>query len=501
MRLQDALADLAIVDTARLDPEREFSAATNDSRAAGPGTIFVAIPGFKRDGAAFIPDVIAAGCDIIVAERIPDELAPGVTYLAVESARAALAPLARAAAGRPDERMRMIGVTGTNGKTSVVHLVAEILRLADRRVGVLGTLGFDMAGELIPTKNTTPEAPILHELLRRGVEAGLDDVVMEVSSHALELHRVDGIGYDVAMFTNLTEDHLEVHGTMERYYEAKARLFELAAEGVAVIQIDDEYGRRLAAERDAAGSKVLRVTAAGQPADVAGEDIEARLDGTDFDLVVDGDRRRVRLQAIGGFNVNNAVVAAACGLACGIDLDTIVEGLEATPPVVGRMERVVNDEGLDVIVDSAHTPDALVACLDSLRELTDKPITLVHGVLSDRNPELLAELERAASAHADHIIYTESDMKVGNLAQVLEIVTPVLDAGPASWEFVENRWAAIGAGVERARRGDVVVIAGKGDERQMYLPDDAGAIPINEPEAAAYAIRGGDPLDLDPRRV
>ena len=500
MRLHDVLADLALTGSAQLDAEREFTAATNDSRLAGPGVVFVAIPGFKRDGAEFIPQVIAAGTDIVVAERIPDELAPGVVYLAVENARAALAPLARAAAGRPDERMRMIGVTGTNGKTSVVHLVAEILRAAGRRVGVLGTLGFDMEGELVATKNTTPESPILHDLLRRGAEAGLDDVVMEVSSHALELHRVDGIGYDVAMFTNLTEDHLEVHGTMEQYYLAKARLFELAADGIGVVQVDDEYGRRLADERDAAGSTNIRVSAAGQPADVLGENVEARLDGTDFDLVVEGRRHRIHLQAIGGFNVNNAVVAAACGLACGIDLDTIVAGLEATAPVTGRMERVVNDEGLDVIVDSAHTPDALIACLDGLRELTDKPITLVHGVLSDRNPELLADLERAASAHADHIIYTESDMKVGNLEQVLEIVTPVLDAGPATWEFVENRWSAIGAGVERARRGDVVVIAGKGDERQMYLPNDAGAVPIHEPEAAAYAIRGGDPLDLDPRR-
>ena len=521
MRLEQAIAHLDVRERAQFDGDLEIARVTHDSREAGPDAVFVAVPGFKRDGLDFAPAAIAAGCRAIVADRIPADLAPGVSCIVVDDARAALAPLARALSGEPDRELRLIGVTGTNGKTSVVHLVAEVLRRAGRRVGVLGTLGFDMHGELVPTKNTTPESTVLYPLLRRGVEHGLDDVVMEVSSHALELHRVDGLEFEAAMFTNLSADHLEVHGGMEEYYLAKRRLFERTV-GACIVQVDDEWGARLARECAEVGRRVVRCSMAGADAEVRAEEIAADLEGTSFDLVVAGERaesigtdpqgassdldagetrRRVRLQAIGAFNVANAVVTAAAMLELGVPLDVVVAGLEATPPVTGRMERVPNDRGLDVIVDSAHTPDALIACLDSLRELSGRPVTLVHGVLSDRPRELLRDLERVAVRHADHVIFTEADMKVGTMAEVLDAVTDVLDEGPASWEFVENRWAAIGAGVERARsRGDVVVIAGKGDERQMYLPHDAGAVPIHEPEAAAYAIAGGDPVDLDPRR-
>lgn len=502
MRLAEALADVEIRETAQFDADAAIASLTIDSREAGPGALFAAVPGFRTDGAAFIPAAVAAGARAVLAERIPDELAPGVAYLAVDDVRAAIAPIARTLNGHPDGELAMLGVTGTNGKTTVAYLVAEVLRGIGRRVGVMGTVGFDIEGEIVETPHTTPEAPLLHSLLRRGVDAGLDTAVLEVSSHSLELHRVDGIPFAVTMFTNLTEDHLELHGDMEHYYAAKRRVFELNPDSVAVIDVDGPWGARLADERAAAGGRVLRCSAdpVRTGADVRAERIAMSITGTEFDLVVGGERRRVRLRWLGDYNVRNALVAAGAALALGGEPDAVVAGLEATAPVTGRLEPIANDEDLAIVIDYAHTTDALASCLRAVRALSDRPITLVHGVLGDRVPELRREMGVIAGRGADHVIFTEDDLKVSTLDEVrADVERGLAAADRATWEFIENRWDAIGAGVERARRGHVVVIAGKGHERQLILPGGGGTIRLDEHEAVAEALAGRDPRALDPR--
>lgn len=497
MLLGELLAEISPVGTDRFDPAVEVDSVTHDSRLAGPGAVFVAVPGFNHDGMRFTPAAVARGARAVVAASIPEAREPGVAYIAVEDVRVALARLSRRINGAPDERLRLYGVTGTNGKTSTAYFLAAILREAERRVGVMGTIGFDVDGEIRETPNTTPEGPVLHGILREAVESGVQDVVMEVSSHSLELERVAGMHFDVAMFTNLTKDHLELHGTMEQYYRAKRRLFESACACVSVIDVDDEWGARAARELEASGRRVITVARTREGADIRAERVVTSLAGTRFDLVAFGERVPVSLRALGDYNVNNALVAAGAALCQGYAPETVVAGLAAVEPVPGRLERVPHDD-LDVFIDYAHTTDALACCLAALRGLSDAPITLVFGVLGDRVPQQRREMGEIA-ARADHVILTEDDLKRGTLDEVVADAGAALDEAGADWRLIENRWEAIAAGVERARLGDVVVIAGKGHERQLILPHGRGVIVLDEAAAVRAAFEGRDPRELDPR--
>lgn len=324
---------------------------------------------------------------------------------------------------------------------------------------------------------------------------------MEVSSHSLELERVTGMSFDVAMFTNLTQDHLELHGTMENYYRAKRRLFGSMCKGYAVLDVGGEWGARAAEEIAAEGNRLVRVGLAGERADIVAEHIDTGLTGTTFELVTGDARQTIHLKALGIYHVRNALLAAAAALSQGYSLEVIAAGLAAADPVPGRLERVRNDEGLDVFIDYAHTTDALQSCLAAVRDLSDAPITLVFGVLGDRIPQLRKQMGEVAAAGAEHIILTEDDLKVSSLGEVVKDVGEALDAAGAEWELIENRWDAIAAGVERARDGDIVIIAGKGHERQLILPDGQGVIELDELEAVRVAMAGGDPRGLDPRGV
>lgn len=494
-----AIETAPVISTAQFEPERNVVSVTHDSRLAGPETVFVAVEGFRCDAAQFIPDAVARGANVVVCANLPTELLPDVSYLVVPNVRIALAMIARALNGKPDEQLRLYGVTGTNGKTSTAYFLSAILRHANRRVGVMGTIGFDIDGEIVETPNTTPEAPILHGLLRDAVDDGVGDVIMEVSSHSLELERVTGMGFDVAMFTNLTEDHLELHGTMENYYRAKKRLFGQACMGHSVVDIGSEWGIRAADEIEASGNRVVRVGRPEQTADIRPENVETGLTGTTFDLVTATGRIPVRLRALGSYHVRNALVAAGAALSQGYSLETVADGLATADPVPGRLERVCNDDDLDVFIDYAHTTDALESCLTAVRALTDAPITLVFGVLGDRIPRLRKEMGTVAAAGADHIILTEDDLKVSSLDDVVKDVGGALDEAGAEWELIENRWDAIAAGVERSRRGDVVIVAGKGHERQLILPDGLGVIYLDEVAAVRSAMAGENPRMLDPR--
>lgn len=499
MQLTELVSGLQLLTTVQFVPNREVTAVTHDSRSAGPGTVFIAVPGFRHDGMEFIPDAVDLGANVVVCAALPETLLDDVTYLIAANVRVAMALIARKLNGNPDASVRLFGVTGTNGKTSTAYFLSSILRHAKRRVGVMGTIGFDVDGKIIETPNTTPEAPLLHGLIHAAVDGGVEDIVMEVSSHSLELDRVTGMEFDVAMFTNLTEDHLELHGTMENYFQAKRRLFAQANAGHAVIDVHGEWGIRAARDLAATGTAVITVGIEDDDADLRAVNIRTGLTGTQFDFVADNARIDMRLNALGSYHVHNAMLAAGAALAQGYPLEIIAAGLAEAEPIPGRLERVCNEDDLDVFIDYAHTTDALESCLSAVRALSDAPITLVFGVLGDRIPRLRKEMGTVAAAGADHIILTEDDLKVSSLADVVKDVGGALDEAGAQWELIENRWDAIGAGVERARQGDIVIIAGKGHERQLILPDDLGVIHLDEVEAVKAAMAGLDPRTLDPR--
>lgn len=499
MLLGELVAGLQLLGTAQYEPHRFVTSVTHDSRAAGPGTVFVAVPGFRHDAIQFIPDAVARGAHVVVCAQLPPELLPDVSYLVVENVRAAMALISRTLHGNPDDRVRLFGITGTNGKTSTAYFLSAILRHAKRRVGVMGTIGFELDDKVIETPNTTPEAPILHDLMRNAIDDGTEDIIMEVSSHSLELERVTGMCFDVAMFTNLTEDHLELHGTMENYFLAKKRLFSETCSDSSVVDVGGEWGARMADEIEAAGRRVIRVGFPEEGADLRAENVETGLTGSTFDLVTEDSRVGVHLSALGSYHIRNAMLAAGAALAEGYPLELIAEGLAIADPVPGRLERVCDDDGLDIFIDYAHTTDALESCLTAVRALSDSPITLVFGVLGDRIPRLRKEMGTVAAAGADYIILTEDDLKVSSLADVVSDVGAALDEAGAQWELIENRWDAIAAGVARARTGDIVIVAGKGHERQLILPDGQGIIHLDEVEAVKAAVAGINPRTLDSR--
>src|SRR6201996_1468291 len=344
------LADLAAaVDGARVvgDGAVEIADLAYDSRKAGPGTLFFCVVGEKRDGHEFAEQVVEAGAAALVVER---ELEVGVPQVVVPSARAAMAPFAAAFWGDPTAALKVVGVTGTNGKTTTAYLVREILEAAGIQTGLMGTVKQVVGGEEEPVERTTPEGIDLQETFRRMIEGGDAACAMEVSSHAMVLHRADAIHFDAAVFTNLTQDHLDFHKDMEDYFAAKRMLFE-AEPGVRIVNVDDPYGRRLAEEFEC-----LTFSAEGADADYRATDVQFDASGASFTV---GGKAEVRTGMPGHFNVANALGAFAAAEALGVDAETAAAGLAAAGRVPGRFEPIDEGQGFAVLVDYAHTPDSM----------------------------------------------------------------------------------------------------------------------------------------------
>ncbi len=446
--------------------ERDIAGIACDSRKVRPGFLFIAVPGEQHDGSAFIGEAVAKGAVAVVAESAPDGIKGGTTVAVVEDAHAALARVATAYHGDPSRNLQVLGVTGTNGKTSVSYIARDILRAAGKEPGLIGTVEYQIGARTIPASRTTPDATVLQAFLSQMVASGCRSVSMEVSSHALVQRRTVGIEFDVAVFTNLSRDHLDYHRTMEEYFEAKRCLFsglplqEKAA--TAVINTDDEWGRKLAPLVDPA-VPVLRFGTASS-ADIVAENMNLEARGSRFRVATPWGAFNVETPLLGAYNVQNVLAAvAACG-SLGVDIDTVAATLPKVTAVPGRLEAVQTQRGFEVFVDYAHTDDALANVLRALKPLTQGRLIVVFGCGGDRDRTKRPAMGRAAAEHADYVVLTSDNPRTEDPESIIGDIRPGLNTHSA-FETVVDRKEAIRCALQLAKPGDVVLIAGKGHER------------------------------------
>ncbi len=472
--LADLLPSLPAAEL-RGDPATEVSSLRYRSDEVEPGALFFCVPGGRLDGHDFAPDAVGRGARALVLDRW---LPLDVAQVRVPSVRAAMGPLSAAFHGRPATRVRTVGVTGTNGKTTTTYLLESVFRAAGWVPGVIGTTGVRIDGRVVPFPRTTPEAPDLQALLARMVDEGVEAVAMEVSSHGLHQHRVDGIRYEVAVFTNLTQDHLDYHGSMEEYFEAKARLFTPAMSARAVVNHDSAEGRRLL------GSGLPTVTfGIDAGADVRATDVRTTREGLAFRV---GDLE-VRSSLHGLFNVENCLATLAAARELGIDDDAIVRGIANVTGVPGRVEAVEAGQDFLVLVDYAHTPDSLENVLRAARPLTTGRLLVVFGCGGDRDRAKRPLMGRLATSVADLTIVTSDNPRSEDPLAILADIEPGAREGGGVYVVEPDRRAAIRAAVREARAGDVVVIAGKGHETYQELANRT--IAFDDRAVAAEEIR------------
>jgi UDP-N-acetylmuramoyl-L-alanyl-D-glutamate--2,6-diaminopimelate ligase len=456
-------------------PAVDVTALAFDNRLVTPGTLFFCVPGFTRDGHDFAQDAIARGAVALVAQR---PLGLGVPEILVDDVRAAMAPAAAALAGDPTARLTTVGITGTTGKTTSAFLVRALLEAGGRSTGLLGTVTAVVGGEQHAVARTTPEAIDLQRTFAEMLDAGDEAVVMEVSSHALSLHRADAIHWSVAVFTNLTQDHLDFHSDMEDYFLAKRRLFEAGPE-IAIVNVDDPYGARLARDFPDA----IRIGLDAEDAQVRATAIEGDASGSAF--VVDGQALRTTLP--GRFNVLNALGAVVVARELGVDDAAIAAGLARAERVPGRFEPVDEGQLFAVFVDYSHKPDALEAVLRTARGLTRGRVIVVFGAGGDRDRGKRPLMGRAAAEHADVAIITSDNPRNEDPEAIMAEIAEGMSTHPPA-ERVVDRQAAIERAIALAAPGDVVVIAGKGHERYQEF-EDGRTVPFDDVAVAREALR------------
>ena len=442
---------------------------THDSRRAVPGTIFVALRGLTADGATFAPQAIAGGAAAIVAERPPASPA-AVPWIQVADARLALALLSAAFFGHPSRQMQVVGITGTNGKTTTAYLVSAIFEAAGTRCGLMGTVTYRIGDRAFEATRTTPEAPEVQGFMRQMVSAGCGACVMEVSSHALALKRVEGIRFAAGVFTNLTRDHLDFHADMEDYFTAKRRLFELLPKDApALVNVDDPRGGALL---DAGGRAVTY--GINKTADVSPGPLTFSLRGLSFDVRTPQGAVRVRSRLVGRPNVYNILAAVGATAALGVPVEAIEGGLEQLPGVPGRFEVVsASSDDITVVVDYAHTDDALRNLLETARSMAERRLITVFGAGGDRDRTKRPLMGMVAARLSDVVVITSDNPRSEDPVRIIEEVKrgadPEMRQGHAEVLTVVDRRDAIGQAVRRAASGDVVLIAGKGHEKYQEI--------------------------------
>lgn len=509
MRLSELIAALP----AELSPKVPDDAAapdpvirgmTYDSRHVAPGDLFFALPGAVFDGHAYIDQAIQLGAEALVLEDIPSGIElTGRRAIVVPDARRALGPMANAFYGSPAEELELIGVTGTNGKTSTTYLLESILRAHKREVGLIGTVEVRFGNTRRRSENTTPESLDIQRTLREMRTQGTNSAIMEVSSHGLELGRVHGCAFTVAAFTNLTQDHLDFHGDMDAYRTAKDRLFAeyLRPDGCAVVNLDDPAASTFAASAQARGARCIGVSRTNPSADVRIETADVRIDGSRVSLALPSGRLDVEMPLVGDFNLENLLVAAGVAVALGVSPATLAAGVANCPQVPGRAERIGAEipHSPTVVVDYAHTPDAIDKLLATLRPLASGKLIAVFGCGGDRDRAKRALMAEAAQRHADGIVVTSDNPRTEDPERILDDVEQGLEGlarlepdafsrGETGYLRVVDRRRAIAIAIAVAGPSDTVVIAGKGHEDYQIVGHEK--LPFSDPEEALRVLRG-----------
>jgi UDP-N-acetylmuramoyl-L-alanyl-D-glutamate--2,6-diaminopimelate ligase len=463
------------------DPEIQGDAAlsvthvTYRSSEARPGSLFFCVPGQTADGHEHAARAVASGAVALLVERW---LPLDATQVRVRSVREAMGPVSAAFFERPAERLTMVGVTGTNGKTTTTYLMESVFRAAGLSPGVIGTTGVRINGRLVPFARTTPEAPDLHRLLAEMADEGVRAVAMEVSSHGLHQHRVGGIRYSCAVFTNLSQDHLDYHGSLEEYFLAKARLFTPAMADRAVVNADSAEGRRLLAS----GLPTLTY-GLEKGVDVRAEDVQTTREGISFRA----GRLRVRSRLRGLFNVYNCLAAVAAARSLGIEDRAAAAGVKAVDGVPGRLQPVEEGQDFLVVVDYAHTPDSVDNVLRAARPLASGRLIVVFGCGGDRDRGKRPLMGEAATRLADLTVITSDNPRGEDPLAIIAEIEPGARRGGGPYRVEPDRRAAIRSALREARAGDVVVIAGKGHETGQQFADRT--IPFDDREVTAEELR------------
>jgi UDP-N-acetylmuramoyl-L-alanyl-D-glutamate--2,6-diaminopimelate ligase len=478
------LLDATEVIESTADPQTRVESLCCDSRRASPGALFFALRGARLDGAKFVAQAAEKGAVAIVSDvALP---ACASSLIRVPEARAAMADIAATFYGHPADKLKVMGVTGTNGKTTIAFLVKHLLDADQRRCGLIGTVKYCIGEAEMEAPRTTPESLDLQKLLARMLDAGNKAVAMEVSSHALVQHRTRAIDFDIAVFTNLTQDHLDYHGTMEDYFAAKVGLFEgLAAQkkkARAIINIDDRYGHLLS-ERF---KKRIPVITYGQRVgcDFRATDIRFDATGSEYHLEARGRSYLVRLPLIGSFNIYNSLAAMAAAASMGMELRSAVTAIARAPQIPGRLERVPAKRSFQVFVDYAHTEDALRNVLRTLRELKPNRVITVFGCGGDRDRAKRPLMAAASEAFSDWSILTSDNPRSEDPVRILSEMRAGLRA--SRYEEIPDRTEAIRKAVRLATSGDIILIAGKGHETFQEFADRK--IPFDDSAVARRAI-------------
>jgi UDP-N-acetylmuramyl-tripeptide synthetase len=447
---------------------------THDSRQAGTGSLFVAVRGWTMDGHRFVDDVMRRGAVGIISELDAPENFRGA-WLKVFDARKALAQAAAVINKNPSYQLKLVGITGTNGKTTTTYLVFALAEANGEKGAMLTTVEYRIGDKSEPAVRTTPEASDTNRFLRRAVEENCQMAVMETSSQAIDLHRCDALRFRVAVFTNLTRDHLDYHHTMENYYDAKKQLFDgrLGEKpSASVINIDDEYGARLANELKNNNQQVITF-AQNNPADLTAENIEVSLmKGTSFVLKTPNGEKSITSPLVGKPHVYNMLAATAVSLKLGYDLDKISKGLKTCIGAPGRFERVAHDGDFAVVVDYAHSDDALMNTLKTARDLTDGRIITVFGCGGDRDKTKRAPMGNVAGALSDLVIVTSDNPRTENPLRILSEIEVGLKETNCPYLIVSDRREAIHRAIQKAKPNDVVLIAGKGHETYQIVGNE-----------------------------
>ena len=461
MKLKELLTGIDVLEL-HADPEMEIADVCHDSRAVTEHAMFVAISGFAVDGHKFVPMAQEKGAAVILCEHKPQS----GSYVLVKDTRLALALVGANWFGHPADKMTMIGITGTNGKTTSTYLLKHILEKTNKaKVGLVGTIQNMIGDEVLETERTTPESFELQKLFKEMYDAGCTHVIMEVSSHALVLSRVAGIRFQAGVFTNLTQDHLDFHKTMEEYCKAKSKLFSVCDAGA--INADDSYAKAVLAE---AKCPMITYTAAGNAADLTASNIKLNARSVEFEAAYGGKTAQITLHIPGTFSVYNALGVCAAALSLGVDLQQIAAALATAGGVRGRAE-VVPTPGQDytVLVDYSHTPDSLENILKTAREFCRGKLIAVFGCGGDRDPIKRPIMGRVGAELADFVVVTSDNPRTEDPMKIIAQVEAGVKEKDTPYTVIENRREAIRWAMDHAQAGDVIILAGKGHETYQEI--------------------------------